>query len=1042
MAALEGDESEWQYKGKAKTPVGITAGEGLKQMYLDIIQGVRRDITMTLKPGLRQQLILQPGHLWGDSEAVGPPDHDVDVMVISKMIPHRGLSQSDVLGDEYRDFLEMQCRKYQLNPKKWYVTSLFKSMHPDGEDGASTLKAKWLNEWTPILAQEIRLVRPKIMLLMGSEVIKAVLGKKSTLTATEGRVLDHAYSYAFPSDPEHVEEQKCQVVCVTSPSAVLRADDVKPQQRFDNSFSHFAELCVGDRERPVYIYSKENLDDIRIDTPAKVKNLLQRIKTECKHNLLGVDGEWNGRHPQNPDAYLRTIQVSWDIGKAAAIKFYTDTGEPVFKPETEEKICKALTKCFKQHTIAGHFLDADIEFLTPFGVDLREHYQASPMGWQQFRNDIKSGKPCGFDTGLAAHALEETASYGLTTQLLCHTDIPRYDMGVLNWITEYCKKNKIKKEDLPGYGPCPDEILIPYGCYDADGTRRLALNQMERLDSDAYGLNCWEPFWTSMRAFQAVMEINMSGILLDPKSLEELTQLFQTKANEILAKIRKWARWPDLNLASTYQIREFVFGTKYNGKTDNEGNSISVRPPGARSLNLRPVLTTDKPAKTWAEVVEKQIEHKASPSAGKSALAIMIFEAHHGQVDVRTKDGSVRKMRKNFQEQLKWVRDWKFMNGALTSSLRPPMRDKKTKELVHDDYGRLKYAKGIPKELCWDGRVRTHIYTTKETGRWSSSRPNMQNLGKVREKDFKRILGDRYLRPTRTIFHAKPGHMIIEADYTGAELFGMAVLSQDQTMLDHALRSQLEESDPRYYDIHSNIAKLAFQLKCAPTKSALAAIGKAYIRNVAKAVIFGVAYGRGAKAIALGAKEEEIDISVDGAQTIIDTIFEQYDRLPVLFADCRARVQDPGWLVNSFGRFRRFPHASDRRMLAKMERQAQNYIIQSLIADAVSRAVDHLYWYRQEHDVEYDIVLQIHDAVLLEVPYEYVGVVVNEVFPECMVKRVPIMPRTLDGFPRGDGPYYLGIDTEIFDQWGISLKPDQLEARGFDPETLAYIGAA
>ena len=93
----------------------------------------------------------------------------------------------------------------------------------------------------------------------------------------------------------------------------------------------------------------------------------------------------------------------------------------------------------------------------------------------------------------------------------------------------------------------------------------------------------------------------------------------------------------------------------------------------------------------------------------------------------------------------------------------------------------------------------------------------------------------------------------------------MAIMTGDRTMIDHATRNQLPEDHPDFYDIHSNVAVLAFKLKCAPTKSGLASIGMSHLRIVAKSVIFGIAYGRGAKAIALAAREQKVDVSVDAA---------------------------------------------------------------------------------------------------------------------------------------------------------------------------------
>ena len=95
-------------------------------------------------------------------------------------------------------------------------------------------------------------------------------------------------------------------------------------------------------------------------------------------------------------------------------------------------------------------------------------------------------------------------------------------------------------------------------------------------------------------------------------------------------------------------------------------------------------------------------------------------------------------------------------------------------------------------------------------------------------------------------------------------------------------------------------------------------------------------------------------------------------------------------------------------------------MIQSLVADAVSRALDYLYKYRDTNDVEYKIVLQIHDAIILEVPIKHIEKVYDEVLPKCMTNLVDIWPSYLNGV-RDESvkqPYHLGIGRDVYLYWG------------------------
>ena len=66
---------------------------------------------------------------------------------------------------------------------------------------------------------------------------------------------------------------------------------------------------------------------------------------------------------------------------------------------------------------------------------------------------------------------------------------------------------------------------------------------------------------------------------------------------------------------------------------------------------------------------------------------------------------------------------------------------------------------------------------------------------------------------------------------------------------------------------------------------------------------------------------------------------------------------------------------AQRQVIGEQERQFQNFCIQSTVADAVSAGLYNLYWYRESFspdELDYRILLQIHDAVLLEVPVRFV----------------------------------------------------------------------
>jgi DNA polymerase I-like protein with 3'-5' exonuclease and polymerase domains len=196
---------------------------------------------------------------------------------------------------------------------------------------------------------------------------------------------------------------------------------------------------------------------------------------------------------------------------------------------------------------------------------------------------------------------------------------------------------------------------------------------------------------------------------------------------------------------------------------------------------------------------------------------------------------------------------------------------------------------------------------------------------------------------------------------------------------------------------------------------------------VAKSVIFGVAYGRAAKAIALAVREQKVEISENEAQQVIDALFAQYTKLKPYFEACCARATQVRWLCNCYGRFRRFPEVEDSKAAGEFERQSMNFPIQSTIASSLNRGVSALYsereaMYQEFGEKPFLFCLTIHDAVLIQAKAKYVDRLINGgVIERAMCKTHPIYPADLAGMPLKGGPYYLGLDFEVSEYWSEPL---------------------
>lgn len=104
-----------------------------------------------------------------------------------------------------------------------------------------------------------------------------------------------------------------------------------------------------------------------------------------------------------------------------------------------------------------------------------------------------------------------------------------------------------------------------------------------------------------------------------------------------------------------------------------------------------------------------------------------------------------------------------------------------------------------------------------------------------------------------------------------------------------------------------------------------------------------------------------------------------------------------------------------------------------MVADAVSIALYHLFNHPRKAELGYQIVLQIHDAVVLEVPVRSLDIVYDEIMHECMVDAVSFRSCDLDGNPYTDSPVYrFGIDQDVAIRWGVTPSWDECDRLGID----------
>ena len=284
------------------------------------------------------------------------------------------------------------------------------------------------------------------------------------------------------------------------------------------------------------------------------------------------------------------------------------------------------------------------------------------------------------------------------------------------------------------------------------------------------------------------------------------------------------------------------------------------------------------------------------------------------------------------------------------------------------------YLGPLPELIGEDGRLHTTInQTVAATGRLSTTNPNLQSI------PIRTELG----REIRSAFVAEPGRRLLSADYSQIELRILAHVSGEP---------RLREAFERGEDIHTaTAAEVLGKDPATLTKDE---------RNVAKMINFGIVYGISAFGLA-----ENLDIPKDQAQAYIDAYLARFPAVQAFIARTIAQASEDGYATSLLGRRRPVPElrASNRQTRGFGERVAVNFVMQGSNADIIKVAMVAIHRRLREEGRGAQMVLQVHDELLLEVPETEVTKV-RELVREEMVAAYPLDPA-------------LAVDVGVGDDW-------------------------
>lgn len=285
------------------------------------------------------------------------------------------------------------------------------------------------------------------------------------------------------------------------------------------------------------------------------------------------------------------------------------------------------------------------------------------------------------------------------------------------------------------------------------------------------------------------------------------------------------------------------------------------------------------------------------------------------------------------------------------------------------------YVLGLQQRLDPQGRVHTKFnQDTARTGRLSSSDPNLQNIKRPDEDEFK----------LRKAFRAPAGKKLIVGDYEQLEMRLLAAASQEADMIqifldgkDIHMGNAALVFGPLYQQAYNwamtyddiveakNLEKKIKTGKLPPESMTRNAELALLARQRAKAIGFGLNYGMKEKKLA-----GSLGCSVEEAKELIQAYLARYPAVSAFYASQIEETRLTGFSHTFIGRRRFHPEIlSDIAFQAwGAERQCVNNVIQGTAADVVRHAMLRCYEAKLSERYGAELILQVHDELIFEAP--------------------------------------------------------------------------
>ena len=489
-----------------------------------------------------------------------------------------------------------------------------------------------------------------------------------------------------------------------------------------------------------------------------------------------------------------------------------------------------------------------------------------------------------------------------------------------------CAKRELKLHVEKGVGAQVEvhsfTDVAKYAGLDADATWQLYQSLAPKLTGSL------QRVWNlEMDVVAALCDMELAGATIDVEEMKKLQKRIEIDLDLAKGKAFKLAG-KAFSMNSVPEKQKLLFSSKEEG-------GRGIKP----NLKIRVALTT-KGQETASINPEKLTINHYSVSAD----ALEFY---------RNKD-----------ELVDAILEYQDLNKLMTTYVVPYLGG----DITRTNLGKSKIVN--KKSLMVKGKVHTNFKAHgAETGRFSSSEPNLQNIPS----------SGQYGKLIRNLFVAPPGYKLVVADYSQIEPRIIASFSKDPIMVENYLTGG---------DIYTTIGNTM-----------------GVDRKAGKVLVLSIAYGVGPDKIA-----QSIGCTVTEARKLLDDFTKKFNDIQKYRGRVIRQAVANGsvpYVETIFGRRRYIPElkSGDKGLKARAERQAFNTMIQGSAADLMKLAIVRAHsCFIDEPDV--NVVLTIHDELVT---------VVREDLAEEAAEAIR---ESMEGIKLPEIIVPLIADVKIVDRWG------------------------